>query len=98
MDHIRMAKSEEKNAIVYTFSYGYENRGSELVWVPNVVTARRLADNKWSFDFNPVKDQNSTQLESYVKMLDKVKQVMEHDGMNLMGIEIEKKKPAAAQA
>ncbi len=98
MDHIKMSVSEEKNAIVYNFSYGYENRGNELIWIPNAVTARRSGE-KWSFDFNEVKGQDERQLETYVKMLEKVKQVQEHNAMNLMGIEIEKKKPAqVAQA
>ena len=95
MDHIKMAMSEEKNAIVYKFSLGYEGRGQELKWVDNVVTAKRSGD-KWSFDFADSKGLDAQQFEAYRKVLDKVNQVMETNATNLMGITIEKVKPAAS--
>jgi len=92
MDHIKMAVSEEKNAIVYKFSLGYEGRGQELKWVNNVVTAKRSGD-KWAFDFSETNALDEQQFEVYRKLLDKVNQVKETNAMNLMGITIDKTKP-----
>ncbi|MBF0556890.1 MAG: hypothetical protein HQK96_20435 [Nitrospirae bacterium] len=92
MEHIKMAVLEEKGSITYNFSYGYENRARELEWVPNVVTARRGNDSKWSFEYHAVKSQDLNQLETYRKMLEKVVQVVETNGANLHGITIEKGK------
>lgn len=95
MEHIKMAMSEEKNAVVYKFSLGYEGRGQELKWVPNVVTAKRSGD-KWSFDFSDNKNLDAQQFEVYRKLLDKVNQVVETNGMNVMGITIDKTKPVVS--
>lgn len=92
MEHIKLAMSEEKNAIVYKFSLGYEGRGQELKWVNNVVTAKRSGD-KWSFDFADSKGLDAQQFEAYRKVLDKVNQVMETNATNMMGITVEKIKP-----
>lgn len=95
MEHIKMSVTEENNAIVYKFSYGYVGRNQELTWVPNVVTARRSGD-KWSYDYAAVEGQDANQFETYRKMLEKVNQVAETNAMNLMGITVEKPKPVAA--
>ncbi len=97
MEHIKMAVSEEKNAIVYKFSLGYEGRGQELKWVNNVITAKRSGD-KWAFDFSENSGLDAQQFEAYRKMLEKVNQVVETNGMNLMGITIDKVKPAQVAA
>ncbi len=94
MEHIKMSVSEEKNALVYNFSFGYEGRGHELVWVNNVATAKRTGD-KWSYEFNKsaaALDQN--QFDVFRKMTEKMNQVAETNAGNLMGITVEKVKPA----
>lgn len=97
MEHIKMSVVEEKNAIVYRFSYGYVGRNEELTFVPDVVTARRSGD-KWTFDYAATKDQTANQFETFRKTLDKVNQVVETNATNLFGITVDKTKPVAAAA
>src|SRR5690242_19823915 len=94
MEHIKMSVTEEKNAIVYRFSYGYVGRNEELTFVQDVVTARRSGD-KWTFDYAAVQNQNANQFETFRKTLDKVNQVVETNATNLFGITVEKAKVAA---
>jgi hypothetical protein len=92
MEHIKMAISEEKNAIVYKWSLGYENRGHELEWVSNVATSRRTGD-KWSFEFHNTAPLDQNQFDVYRKLLEKINQVAETNASNLMGITVDRSKP-----
>jgi len=97
MEHIKMSVSEEKNAIVYNFSFGYEGRGHDLIWVDKVATARRTGD-KWSYEFHPTKGLDQNQFDVFRKMTEKMNQVAETNAGNLQGITIDKPKPVAASA
>lgn len=89
-----MSVTEEKGqGTIYRFSYGYVDKNQELTWVPNVVTARRNGE-KWNYEYAAVKNQDVNQFETFRKMLEKVTQVTETNAMNLMGITVEKNKPA----
>lgn len=94
MANIKMLHTEEKNALVYAFSYGYVDREQELQWVEHVVTAKRTGD-KWTFNFAKVDNQNADQFQSYIALLAKVNQVVETNATNLFGITVEKPKPVA---
>jgi len=98
MANIKMLITEGKGGVSYSFSYGYVDKNQELLYVENAVKATRTGD-KWTFDFYMVAGQNQDQYQSYVKMLEKVTQVVDTNAMNLFGVTVEKgKTPAASSA
>ncbi len=96
-DNIKMTKTEEKGYIVYTFGFAFTTKNDEYKWNEKAIVARRggaTGDEAWDFEFKKFKDMDINNFRTYQTLMQRVNQVVETDGMNLMGIKVEHPKVA----